>query len=388
MFFISLISFGQIDCQPTLGFGFKPINKGIPLYAEPNSNSDIRLLSPKADGIWLSCTNVNLINDFVEVEVSFTYDAFEENGVNAQLLTLYSYLKSDYEYRFNFQEFAKFIMIEENQRFIYHLLINDRTNEWFSDFSSYKTYDISTFQGFYDYWIYYDKSNSDDNYIFKNEGTKVYVHKNDVTNTGGVSVILADASSEHYKRFFNEQLKYKNNNSCSYIESTLMSYFKYYLNALISENEPFKVIQEIKNYEYNFESLRSYNLLNYLKMKASYADENYISTIDIAKNIISLYDENKIINSRENYSKGNIDISRVYAFLISSFILTDNYTDGLTYSKKCNLNINLQFDQHIQFFALSLLNLKQKTEACKILKKAYLDGNEGARKLLKKYCES
>jgi len=384
---ISFTSFGQIDCKPTMGFAFKPIKKGISLYTKPDLNSKIALKSPSADNVWLSCTNVNLINDFVEVEVGFIHGAFRENGVNSLLLDLYQYLKSDYEYKFNFQEYAKFIMIKENQKAIYSLLFNDPNNDWFKDYSSREEYDVSTFEGFYSNWISYDKSSSNDSYIFENEGTVVYVHKSEITNEGTVSMILNGASSDYYLKLFNEQIDLKNENSCIYTEDKLLSYFEFYSNALIREDLPFKVIQEINKFSYHFKNFESINTLNFLKMKASYFDQNYTTTINFAEKLVTLYDEKKITNSNDTFGGGDIDMSRVYAFLISGLLQTSNYTKALKYSKKCDTEPKLQFAQHIEFYAISLLNLDQKTMACKMLNKAYSNGNEGARELLKKHCE-
>jgi hypothetical protein len=378
MFIFSLVSYGQIDCEPTIGFVFKPIKQGISLYTKPDLNSKVALKSPSPDDIWLSCTNVKIINDFVEVEVRFIHNAFRENGVNLSLLDLYQYLTNEYKYSFNFQEFAKFIMIEENQKNIYDLLLNDENNDWFKDYSSSKEYDMSTFEGFYKYWIKYDKTKSNDDYIFDNQGKIFYVHKSEITNKRNANFILIGANSDYYLKYFNEQLELKSENSCIFTEYKLMSYFEFYSNALIKEDKPFKVIQEINKFSYQFKNFESLNTLNFLKMKASYFDSNYTATINLAKKLINLYD---------TFGVGDIDMSRVYAFIISSLVQTDKNTEALKYSKKCDLNSKLQFEQHIEFYTISLLNLEQKTEACNRLNKAYLDGNEGARELIKKYCE-
>lgn len=382
----SFITNGQIDCKPTLGFGFKPIKKGISLYQKPNLNSKIILKSPEPDNVWLNCTDTNIINDFVEVEVDFLKGAFNDNGVNNLLYWLHHYLTEDYNYRFDFKTFMEFITIKENQQKVYNLLIKDETNDWFKDYSSSDIYDVSTFDGFYKNWIYYDKSKSNDEYIINNQGTKVYVHKNDITSEGAASFVLNGASSGYYLEQLQKQLKLKRENSCIYKEQSLIFYFEYYANALIKEEKPFKVIQQISKYSSEFNKLTSHYTLDFLKMKASYFDKNFITSTEIAKKLVNLFDQKKISNSNKSFN-GNLDMSRVYAFLISGLLQTDKYQDALKYSKKCELDYKLQFEQHIEFYAIALLNLNQKTEACRILNQAYLDGNESARELLKKNCE-
>ncbi|MBR9847510.1 MAG: hypothetical protein GYB35_16040 [Algicola sp.] len=386
-FTLPFISKGQIDCKPTLGFGFKPIEKGISLYVKPDLNSAIAFKSPSRDGIWLSCTSTNVVNDFVEVKAEFIHNAFIENGVNPLLLDLYSYLTDEYNYDFNFQEYTKYIMVEKNQKDIYNLLYNDNENDWFKDYSSREDYDMSTFEGFYNNWISYDKENSNDNYIFENQNTIVYVQKSDITNEGTVSLILNGGTSDYYLKFLNEQIDYKNSKSCIYTEDKLLTYFEYYCNALIKEESPFKVIKEINEFSNHFKEFKSRVSLDFLKMKASYFDGNYSTTIELSKKLIDLFDNKKITNSKNSFNGGDIDMSMVYAFTISSLLQTEKYTDALKYSQKCDTDNSLKFEQHNQFYAIALLNLERKNEACSILNKAYLNGDEGARELIKKHCE-
>ena len=382
-----IISKGQIDCKPTMGFAFKPIEEGVLLYKNPTLNSEVILKSPAPNSVWLKCANPEIINDFVEVEVDFLNEAFTKNGVNSYLYWLHHYLTDQYSYSFNFQSFIEFIQIEENQRQVYTTLINDEENDWFKDYSSSDAYDVSTFDGFYQNWIYYDKAKSNDDYIINNHGRKVFVHKSKITNETGAGMILNGASSDYYLESFEKQLKLKRENSCIYDESSLIFQFEYYLNALIKEGEPFKVIQHVSNHKYEFDKLSSQYKLEFLKMKASYFDKNYTTTIDISKHLISQFDQKKITNSNNSYNGGDMDMSQVYAFLISGLLYSDKYQDALDYIEKCSLDENLQFEKYLEFYAITLLNLDQKTEACKVLNQAYLDGNENARNLIKKNCE-
>lgn len=382
-----IISKGQIDCKPTLGFAFKPIEEGISLYKNPNLNSEILLKSPAPDKVWLKCSNPEIINDFVEVEVDFLYDAFTENGVNDYLFWLHHYLTDQYSYSFNFKTFMDFIQIKENQRKVYDLLINDEKNDWFKDYSSSDEYDVSTFEGFYKNWIYYDKAKSNDDYIINNQGRKVFVHKSKITNETGAGMILNGASSDYYLESFQKQLKLKGENSCIYDESTLIFQFEYYANALIEEGEPFKVIQEISNNKYEFEKFSSQIKLDFLKMKASYFDKNYSTSIKICNQLIQLFEQDKITNSNNSYDGGDMDMSRVYAYLVSGLLNMDRYQDALKSLEKCSLDRNLQFEQYEVFYGITLLNLDQKNKACKILNEAYLNGNQNARDLIKENCE-
>ena len=382
-----LILTSQINCTPTLGFGFTPIKKNILLYKEPNLNSQVVLKSQEPDNVRLICTNTNIINDFVEVEVDFLFGAFKENGVNDYLYRLYQYLTDEYEYTFDFKSFMEFIFVQENQIKIYDLLINDKTNDWFKDYSFSAEYDVSTFEGFYQNWIYYDRPNSNENYIINNQNRKVYVHKNDITNKGGIVPLIVNANSDFYFDFFKNELEFKKQNSCIFDEDSLIRYFQFYANALISEKNYFEVIQEINKYNDKFTGSINKYKIDFLKTKACYYDQNYSLAAKIAEELVYAFDYKKISNSNNTFSYGDIDMSMVYAFLISGLQKTEKYAEALKYSKICELDVSLQFPQHTEFYVISLLKLDQKIKACEILNKAYLNGNESARELLKKYCK-
>lgn len=378
-------SFSQIDCNPTIGFSFKPNKKGIPLRDKPNSNGNILLQSPEPDGVWLSCTKKGFTNDFVEVKIEFIHDAFRENGVNTLLLDLYQYLKSDYEYGFNFQEFTEFIMIEENQKKIYKLLYNDQDNDWFKNYSSSKNYDVSTYEGFIKNWINFDKTNSNYKYIFENQERIVYVHKSLITNNNGAGILLQNAKSEYYFKEVKEQLSLKKENHCLYSEANLFWYFQFYIEALINE-EPFKAIQEIQKYSNYFKNKKYLNKILFLKAKASYFDENLTSTVKVGQELIELFNSKQIRhNVNDNY--GDINMAKVYKYTVSSLVNLKEFDKAIALSTICMNNKKLHHKRYLEFHAVILLNMNKKTEACDVLNTAYLKGDENARELIKKYCE-
>lgn len=392
LLFFPIIIFSQIDCKPTVGFAFKPIKKGVSLLQKPNSNSSIALKSPNANDVWLRCTSSRIVNGFIEVKVDFLDSAFRKNGVNNNLYWLHNYLTEEYNYKFDFKTFIDFINKKKNQLKVYNQLINDKENKWFKNYSSADSYDVSTFKGFYKNWIYYDKSKSNDQYIINNQDRRVYIHKSDISNEGNPSPILNDASSDYYLKFLKEQLNLKKEISCLYKEEYLISYFEFYANALMREENFFKVIQEINKYAPQFKNSKNsknskiHFLLDFLKVKASYFDKNYVISNKVAENLINSFKKNKLSNTRKKREE-DLDMARVYGFLVSGLLQNGQYKKALNYSEECERNKNLQYEQHLVFYGIALLNTDKKIKACNVLNKAYLKGNETARDLINKNCK-
>ncbi|WP_157491963.1 hypothetical protein [Gelidibacter mesophilus] len=383
---ISLQMNSQINCIPTIGDGFKPITKGIALRDSPELTSEIVMRTPSANGIWLKSTENGYFNDFVKVKVWFIGDAYKENGVNSNISYLYTYLKDDYGYDFNFQDYIKYISDNKNLEKIYNTLISDENNDWFKDWSNSEKYDVSTFNGFYDYWIYFDKEKSNYNYIFENEGKELYVNKNDLTNDVPGLLYANGQDVEFYLEKINELIDLNKNRKCEYLESKLIFCIEKYI-SLLSDDNAFKAIQEINTLSEYISDETNKRKLEYLKMIASYKDENFIASIKIGKELINSYDKKLINNYQVTFSREDIDMSEVYGYVISSLISENKLDEAFNLSLKSLNNQNLQFGQNIEFHSIILLQMNKKSEACELLNKEYLNGNEKARELINKYCK-
>ena len=376
----------QINCIPTIGDGFKPISKGISLRDSPDLTSKIIIKTPNPDGIWLKCTENGYFNDFVKVKVWFIDDAYKENGVNSNISYLYTYLKDDYGYEFNFQDYIKFISDNKNLKNIYDTLISDENNDWFKDWSNSKEYDVSTFDGFYNYWIYFDKEKSNYDYIFENEGKELYVDKKDLTNDVPGLLYSNGQDVEYYLEKINELLDLNRSRKCEYLESKLIFCIDKYI-SLLSNDNAFKAIQEINVLSEYINDDKNKKKLEYLKMIASYKDENFIASIKIGKDLINSYDKKLINNYQLTFSREDIDMSEVYGYVISSLINENKLDEAYNLSLKSLHNQYLQFGQNIEFHSIILLQMNKKSEACELLNKEYLNGNEKARELINKYCK-
>lgn len=376
----------QISCVPTIGDGFKPISKGIELRDSPDLNSKIIMKTPNPGGIWLKCIGNGYFNDFVKVKVWFINGAYEENGVNNNIAYLYNYLKDDYGYEFNFQDYIKFISDNKNLKNIYDTLISDDKNDWFKDWSDSEEYDVSTFEGFYNYWIYFDKEKSNYGYIFENEGKELYVNKKDITNDVPGLLYANDQDIEYYSEKIYELLDLYNNNKCKYLESKLIFCIENYI-SLLSNDDAFKAIQEINTLSKYINDYNNKKKLEYLKMIASYKDENYIASVKIGKDLINSYDKKLINNYQVTLFREDIDMSEVYGYVISSLIRENKLDEAYNLSLKSLHNQNLQFGQNIEFHSIILLQMNKKSEACDLLNKEYINGNEKARELINKFCK-
>jgi hypothetical protein len=413
----------QINCNPKADFSFKPITEGVLLREKPNPNSKILLTTQNPEGVFLTCLEDGLTNDYLKVEINFWDVAYRDNGLNENILILYGYLEDDNNFHFTKEEYFDAIFNEEQLKKIYELLIQSEENDWFTGWSSSNNYDVSTYEGFFNYWIKFDKEKSNYKYIFKNDKKIGYIHKSQIAKRGAAAIILMGANAEYYLEFIEKQLALKKQNSCLYSEQDLYRYLESYINALLDneasysidgdtfsradleekygdradeaiekfgfqkeEKNPYKAIQEINKYLIYFTEEKLIFKTDFLKMKASFLDENNLATLVIGEKLIKAFNLNKIGNSKNNYS-GDIDMAGVYNYMIASLLNTNQNEKALDLSEKCLNDIDLQFNQINEFYAISLYNLDQKSKACEVLNKAYLDGNERARNLIKQYCQ-
>lgn len=382
---ISLQMNSQISCIPKIGDQFKPIKKGVALREAPETTSKIVIVTPDSDGIWLKATKNGFINNFVKVKVWFITKAYRENGVNKNIPLLYEKLKDDYGYKFNFQDYIKFISDDKNLNTIYKTLINDESNNWFKNWSYSDKYDVSTFDGFYDNWIYFDKEKSNYKYIYENEGKQFYVDKNDLVNFKPLLGINGQ-NIEFYKEKIHDLLTLKKNKSCEYSEGILFFNIDNYLNFLSHDN-PFKAIQEINELSQFITDNKSKKKLDFHKLISCFNDGNITASLKIGKELIVSYDQKLINNYQNTLMREDIDMSLVYAYVIYCLMKENKFDEAYDLSLKSLYNGTLQFDQNIEYHSIILLNLNKKTEACELLNEDYLNGNERARELINKYCK-
>lgn len=235
-------------------------------------------------------------------------------------------------------------------------------------------------------------------------------------------IILMGAGPSYYLENVNTLLELKKENNGVYSNEKLFSHFDLYIEALFRNNiytlngdtfsekqlidkygdrikeaiekfgfkkkkiEPFKILKEINKYSQYFSENKQVHKLNYFRMKASYFDKNYFAASMIGEDLIKAYNSNKIINSISRFSEG-IEMAKVYKYVISSSLMINKDAKALELSKVCLNNKNLQFSRFLEFYAHSLFRSNQKIEACSILNKAYLNGNERAKDFIKEYCQ-
>lgn len=234
-------------------------------------------------------------------------------------------------------------------------------------------------------------------------------------------IMINGASSNYYFDYVKDQVELKKQNSEKYSEDNLSWYFEFYIDALLrndvyvldgqrfsrkqleerygdkvdkaieqfnfeKEIKPFKIIEEINKYSAYFTIEEHINKSNYYKMRASYLDENYYAANMIGENLIKAFNSNEITHSFRKFTEG-IEMAKVYNYVISTLFIMNKNERALELSEVVLNNKNLQFDRFLEFYAHSLYRSDRKTDACIILNKAYLNGNERAKNFIKEYCQ-
>jgi hypothetical protein len=383
------IARSQITCDPEKDDFFNPIKEGVIFRTNPSINAPIAFKSPSPDHIYLKCVEDGFQNGFVKVKVHLNYLCFGERGLNENLSFLYEKIIEEYNDEITFKDFYKAISDSTKMKRLYEVLSEDEDNTWFKNFSTNYKYDMSTYQGFYDYWIAYDKNKSDDLFIVENHERIVYVHKSVINNNRGIALPYG-SDQEYFEKLYKDKIQQlvelEYNNSCKYNPYELYAYVEKLTLNYIEKQEYFKAIQLLNKHNSYFASLDVQPKIDYLIMVASYHDNNYKAALELGSKLINLYKAKKIKNQKEYYERDNIDLSEVYGYVISCCLNVNQHLKALSLSEECRKNNSLKFSELTQFYASALVALNRKDEACSFLNKEYLKGNEEARELIKNLC--
>lgn len=414
----------QINCIPKIGDKITSDRSLVNLRESSSLDSNVPMKKIKNNKgyIFFEVVEDGFVNDFVKVKLLYGGLDMSESGLNESLLSLYNHLKKYYDYKFNFSEFFNqitdkeklsewFEMIKDDDWFIEHNdwvieSINNKEEES-KEIEGYEveidTFDIETplikvkeikdeatlYSEFITNWFIVDKDTSKYNDIINNHEKIGFVHKSVIKNV--VSMYLFNASvatwwsSKSYLEAINNSLFLKQENDCGFLIDNFNSILIRYLYALKVEKQYFKMIQEASKYNGYYQGSRHELLINELLMQASYFDGNYYSAVNIGKKIINLY---KLANNNEkyNYPYSTIRISVVYGLTINSLIQIENYKEALLFSNECLSSEHLQTEYFVADHAYILRSLNKKTEACKFLNNAYLNGNAKAKELILEGC--
>lgn len=391
LFLILLVSVAgnaQIDCYPRVGDRFSPIQTGVNLRLEPSLDSKIILKSPDDDGvankgIRLICVEDGLTNGFVKVQVFFWNYTMEDYGINRNLDYLLEQIK---EYHTNNESFASFYTQMQDTiraKSTYELI---KTDEWLKEWSSSDSYDMSTFRGFYNYWIQGSNNKDSINFILENHERVLFVHKSVIENSGVVLTYSGpNTDVDYYIGKIEEFKKLEEENSCQYSSTAIYTHLEKLVELLMEEEKYFDAIKKINLYQPYLKTEREKYQLDDLKMQASYFDNNIKGALDLGLTLIEAYKQKKISNKKEDYF-GDVDMSFVYGITISCLLKLERFQEGIVLSRDCLETKSLQYSQYIEFHAALLGSLGKGEEACKFLNDEYMKGNERAREMYLENC--
>lgn len=391
LFFVLATNKGeaQINCVPKIDDRFVPIYKSINLRLEPSLESKVALKTPEsrstgAEGVILVCVEDGLTNDFVKVRVQFMRNIIQEYGVNGNLEYLYNKVKEDVNFDKDFASFHYENQESANAKNLYEKI---KDEDWIKNWSSSENYDISSFDRFFNFWIKGSQNKDSVDFIIHNNNRILYAHKSVIEN-----VILTvtesgpDFGAEYYTNKIEEFINLKKENSCSFNSSAIYTHLEILAQILIENNQPFEAIKKINLYQpYLTTELEKYQI-SYLKMLASYYDDNLKGTIEIGSRLIEAYKKKKIVNRKEN-PFGDIDMSTVYGIMISSLSKLELFQEAMTLSNECAKNKSIQHNQYVDYHARLLRATGKLQEACKFLNNEYMKGNESAREIYLEVCK-
>lgn len=389
IFLVIVTGNAQIDCYPRVGDRFAPKQKGVNLRLEPRLDSKVILQSPDDDGvankgIRLICVEEGLTNDFVKVQVFFWNYTMEDYGINQNLDYLFEKMKKHYGYNDSFASFYNQMQDTIRAKSTYAQIKGD---EWLKEWSSSDNYDMSTFQGFFNYWVQGSDNKDSINFILENHERILYIHKTLIENSGFFLTYSGpDVGVDYYIDKIEEFKKLEEENSCQYSSTAIYTHLEKLVELLIEEKKYFDAIKKVNLYQPYLKTEREKYQIDNLKMQASYFDDNIKGTLDLGLKLIEAYKQKKIVNAKENYF-GNIDMSIVYGMTISSLHKLERYQEGIVLSKECLQIKSLQYSQYIELHAALLGSLGKSEEACKFLNDEYMKGNERAREMYLKNCK-
>ena len=386
---VSITGNAQIDCYPRVGDRFSPIQKGVNLRLEPSLDAKIILQSPDDDGvankgIRLICVEDGLTNDFVKVQVFFWDYTMEDYGINRNLDYLLEKMKEHHAYNESFASFYPQMQDTNKARSTYEQIKSD---DWFKEGSSSDSYDMSTFQGFFNYWIQGSNNKDSLNFILENHERVLYTHKSVIENSGYVLTHSGpNMGVDYYIGKIEEFKKLEEENSCQYSSTAIYTHLEKLVELLMEEKKYFDAIKKINLYQPYLKTEGEKYQIDNLKMQASYFDDNIKGALDLGLKLIEAYKQKKIANSKDDYF-GDVDMSLVYGITISCLLKLERYQEGIVLSNECLETKSLQYSQHIEFHAGLLGSLGKGEEACKFLNDEYMKGNESAREMYLENCK-
>jgi hypothetical protein len=382
--FQTSFGFTQISCNPKIEDKFFPTQKGVNFRTEPDLKAKVVFKCPEVKGVFLTCIKDGIINDFVQVKLSFNASIMEKYGVNYNLKQLYSKI---IEYN-NFKgSFANFYEISQDSIQAIKLYNDIRNEIWLNEIlnskDSKKNDDIG-FNQFNNFLLKGGNNFDSINFILNHHEKVFYVHKSMLKNTDFVFTLEGE-DIEYYQGRMNELLELREKNSCEFESYEIYKNLERMVELLINDEKYFEAIKQINKYESYLASNKEKYTIICLKMYASYFDKNINGALDLSYKLIELYRQKKIINTKSNYS-GDIDMSSVYGISIACLLELNQYKKGLQLSNECLRNKNLQFENFAVNHASLLGNLGRVSEACKFLNQAYMNGDESARNMYLENC--
>ena len=75
----------QISCVPKIGDSFHPISVGVNFRENSNLKSKIIYKTADTEGEYFACIEDGDTNDFVKLQIGFTPDFLEKNGLKKKL---------------------------------------------------------------------------------------------------------------------------------------------------------------------------------------------------------------------------------------------------------------------------------------------------------------
>ena len=297
------------------------------------------------------------------------------------------YLIEEQDFNFsNFNEFAQFLKVEENQRQVHRVLTknpyNSTIKSWKEDPNNWENFD-----DFYEYWLNLDTSKLDETYADAQFRT-VYVHKNDIKNNKN-TLILNGQDSNYYESQINKYIGFIKNRSCDYSESGLIAYIDKWFETTVNES-PFEAIVKLNEFSTFLFQKENKNHIKFLKMRAAGFDNNFSACALLGEELISSYQKGFIENINEpdnNWNGIGMNVSEIYRFTVFSLYKLKDYEKALNYNNHCFNNEYLQYKELNFYQGLILLEFNKDEEACRYFNKEYLNGNADAKWYIENFCQ-
>lgn len=384
----------QIICLPKDGDRFETINVGVNFRENADINSKVlyKIINPKET--FLYCIEDGYTNDFVKLEIFFSRDYLEKNGLKKNFIKLYEHFKDSLHYDLTMIDFIESLKSTEKASEYYNTIIDQNDNstiQYWSDFEDEKNiYDVSTINSFRKNYLTLVLNPNSKN-IIENYGKVGFINKSQLKYGLNPTIYFYTGSSSEYSlQELNEYMEIKDANYCEFNERELFAKFSNYILSLCKEEKFFLAIKEINNYSSYFNLSKYQFSIDFLRMFCSDGDNNHSGAIIIAKKIIDSYKQNKlpkeILYGINTVVNGSVNISLVYECLIRNLVNTKANTTAYIYSTECLKNKKIQYDGYLYNHGIISLNLGKKVEACKFFNLEYLNGNDEVKHLIDEHC--